>query len=441
MTDLQVVLSLILVALLVLDLLNQAASTSLLGINLAKLLSLREETTEQINQALNLLKSLSRPRLSLRIMQNLLRLSLAAVVLLLVQSALPAGPADAGSADAGSAYAGWLIFASLLPTGLILAWLEWGVTQSVNNNPESWLTRLVAYIQTIRIIMTPLVFFPIAIFGEAKGELENTSRITEVELKSLVDAGEEEGVLEQEERKMIYSIIELGETLAREIMVPRIDVLALDVNTSLTESIDALLNSGYSRVPVYEETIDNIQGVLYAKDLLNTWRSGEQVQSLSALLRPAYFVPEAKKVDELLAEMQARRVHMALVVDEYGGIAGLVTLEDIVEEIVGEIRDEFDVLEEAFFQQVGPHEYVCSGRMPLDEFNELMEAHLPDDDADTLGGYIYSRIGRVPSDGESIRDGDLELVVEQVSKRRIRKVRARRIPPEQLEAEAEESHA
>lgn len=431
MTDLQVILSLILVALLVLDLLNQAANTSLLGINLAKLLSLREETTEQINQALNLLKSLSRPRLSLRIMQTLLRLSLAAVVLLLVQSALPAETAAAA----------WLIFATLLPTGLILAWLEWGVTQSVNNNPESWLTRLIAYIQTIRIIMTPLVFFPITIFGEAKGELENTSRITEVELKSLVDAGEEEGVLEQEERKMIYSIIELGETLAREIMVPRIDVLALDVNTSLTESIDALLNSGYSRVPVYEETIDNIQGVLYAKDLLNAWRSGEEFQSLLMLLRPAYFVPEAKKVDELLAEMQARRVHMALVVDEYGGIAGLVTLEDIVEEIVGEIRDEFDVLEEAFFQQVGPLEYVCSGRMPLDEFNELMQTHLPDDDADTLGGYIYSRIGRVPDDGESIRDGDLELVVEQVSKRRIRKVRARRIPPEQLEAQAEENHA
>lgn len=431
MTDLQIILILILVALLVLDLLNQAASTSLLGINLAKLLSLREETTDQINQALNLLKSLSRPRLSLRIMQTLLRLSLAAVVLLLVQSALPEETASAA----------WLIFAVLLPTGLILAWLEWGVTQSVNNNPESWLTRLIPYIQTVRIIMTPLVFLPIVIFGEAKGELENTSRITEMELKSLVDAGEEEGVLEQDERKMIYSIIELGETLAREIMVPRIDVLALDVNTSLTESIDALLNSGYSRVPVYEETIDNIQGVLYAKDLLNAWRSGEEFQSLLALLRPAYFVPEAKKVDELLAEMQARRVHMALVVDEYGGIAGLVTLEDIVEEIVGEIRDEFDVLEEAFYQQLAPYEYVCSGRMPLDEFNELMAAHLPDDDADTLGGYIYSRIGRVPNDGESIRDGDLELVVEQVSKRRIRKVRARRIPPEQLEARAEENHA
>jgi CBS domain containing-hemolysin-like protein len=222
-------------------------------------------------------------------------------------------------------------------------------------------------------------------------------------------------------------------------MVPRIDVLALEVNTPLDEAVNALLDSGYSRVPVYDETIDNILGLLYAKDLLGAWQDGNQEDGLREMLRPAYFIPEAKKVDELLAEMQTRRIHMAVVVDEYGGVAGLVTLEDIVEEIVGEIRDEYDLREEAFYQEISSDEYLCSGRMDLDDFNELMEVDLPSDEADTLGGFIYSRIGRVPTGGESIVLDNLRLTVEQVSKRRIRKVRAVRIPPQENE-EMEESH-
>jgi len=270
---------------------------------------------------------------------------------------------------------------------------------------------------------------------------------------TMVDAGQQEGVLEQEEREMIYSVIELGDTTAREIMVPRIDILALDVETSPEEAIDALLASGYSRVPVYEDTIDNIIGLIYAKDLLGAWRksiTGDGAAGFSAseanqklppeLLRPAYFVPESKKVDELLAEMQARRIHMAIVVDEYGGVAGLLTLEDIVEEIVGEIRDEFDPGEDLYYQELSGGVFLCSGRMQLDDFNDLFDVNLPDDDADTLGGYIYSRIGRVPVGGEHIHSHGLRLTVEQVAKRRIRSVRVETIKENLDEQHSPESN-
>jgi putative hemolysin len=229
---------------------------------------------------------------------------------------------------------------------------------------------------------------------------------------------------------MIYSIFRLGDTLAREIMIPRIDVLALDAQTPLVEAVDTLLRTGYSRVPVYEETVDNVLGVLYTKDLLRVWREGNEISSLRSLLRPAYFVPEAKKVDELLAEMQLRRVHLAVVVDEYGGVAGVVTLEDIVEEIVGEIQDEYDQAEELPYQQLADGQYIFQGRVDLDDFNEVMSSYLPREEADTIGGFIYNRVGRVPAAGESLHIDNLLLVVEQVTGRRIRKVRAGWLPVE-----------
>jgi putative hemolysin len=222
-------------------------------------------------------------------------------------------------------------------------------------------------------------------------------------------------------------------------MIPRIDILALDVQTRLPIAVDTLLSSGFSRVPIYEETVDNVVGVLYTKDLLKVWREGSEISSLKSLLRPAYFVPEAKKVDELLAEMQSRRVHMAVVVDEYGGVAGVVTLEDIVEEIVGEIQDEYDQAEELPYQQGAEGEYIFQGRVDLDDFNEVMGSLLPSDEADTIGGFIYNRVGRVPNAGESIQIDNLLLNVEQVTGRRIRKVRAYWLPVE-VEEKKEDSN-
>jgi CBS domain containing-hemolysin-like protein len=319
-----------------------------------------------------------------------------------------------------------LIAVILLLSVVLLFWIEWVVDSLVGMNAEMWLMRLGTLIRILETLLYPLLLLPMALSRRKGMEVDLAGAVTQDELKSMVDAGHQEGLLELDERKMIYSIFRLGDTLAREIMVPRTYVTAFDANQTLSQAADAFMDTGHSRVPVYEETVDNIIGLLYAKDLLRVWREGNSSESLRSLLRPAYFIPEAKKVDELLAEMQSQRIHMAVVVDEYGGTAGLVTLEDIVEEIVGEIQDEYDLSEELPYQEIDKNEYLFQGRINLDDFNELMGSHLPIDEADTLGGFMYGQIGRVPLGGERVEFGDLLLTVEQVSGRRIRKVRAQR---------------
>jgi putative hemolysin len=330
--------------------------------------------------------------------------------------------------------------ALLLVSAVLLFWSEWYLESRVKHNPEEWAIRFSGFAHLMMWMCTPFVALPLVMMRGSQPPSEEAGSEFEEELKSLADAGQEEGLLEQGERNMIYSVFELGDTLVREIMVPRIDVLALEVNTPLPEAVEALLASGHSRVPVYEEAIDHILGLLYAKDLLRLWRRDSGLNSLRELLRPAYFVPEAKKADELLAEMQSQRVHMAIVVDEYGGVAGMVTMEDIVEEVLGEIQDEFDQGEESPYQELGGSEYIFQGRVDLDDFNEVLNSSLPKDEADTLSGFIYNHFGRVPSNGESLQIGDLLLTVEQVSGRRIRKVRAQRITPEPP-VEKGETHA
>ena len=251
--------------------------------------------------------------------------------------------------------------------------------------------------------------------------------VTEEEIKTLVDAGEEEGVIQEEEKDMIFSIFELEDTLAREVMVPRIDVVALDVRTPMLEALDRIMEAGHSRIPVYEETIDNVQGLLYAKDLLPYLREGRSDVPLRNILRQAYFIPETKKASDLLPDLQQRRVHMAVVVDEYGGVAGLVTIEDLLEEIVGEIQDEYDT-EEPFVEFISDNEYVFDARVDLDDLNRLMDVALPTDDSDTLGGFIYTELGKVPAVGDQVAFADMDFTVESVAGRRIKKVRVERRP-------------
>jgi len=282
-------------------------------------------------------------------------------------------------------------------------------------------------------LLAPLVKALVGLSNLITAPLGGMSRaslgaVTEEEIKTVVDAGEEGGVLEEEEKEMIYSIFELGDTLTREVMVPRIDVVAIDAATPLPEAADLVIQATHSRVPVYQDTIDNVIGVLYAKDLLRVLRAGDLSVSLSQIVRPAYFVPEAKKVDELLEELQKRRVHVAIVVDEYGGMAGLVTIEDILEEIVGEIQDEYDT-EEPMFQQEAGGDYIFDARANLDDVSQLLEVQLPSEDYDTLGGFLYTQFGHVPNAGEQLRFNGLIIEVLTVSGRRIGKVRVRRAPP------------
>jgi CBS domain containing-hemolysin-like protein len=423
----EVVLFLILALALSLDLAVSAARAALLDSSYARLVGLREELGDRINRALSLYQIYPRALASLNLVLVLMRFLLAGWVLYLLarQTPLPAW---------------WVELSILLAAALILFSMEHGVASSASNNPERSFVRFSRLIRSVVVLASPFTALPLTLSKDMAVSDDPTGTVTEDELKTLVDAGQEEGVFEQGERQMIYSIMELGDTLAREIMAPRIDMLALDVTTPLEEAIDTFLRTGHSRVPVYEETIDNTLGLLYAKDLLQVWREGKQLDSLRSLLRPAYYIPEAKKVNDLLKEMQSQRIHMAIVVDEYGGIAGLVTLEDIIEEILGEIRDEYDQAEELPYQVMKNGDTIFLGRIDLDDFNETMGSRLPKDEADTLGGYIYSQLGHVPEVGEMVTIGDLRLVVEQVSARRIRKVRARWAPVEEKVKE-ENNHA
>jgi putative hemolysin len=404
----------ILIGLLTVELFTTAYRTALLNASLARLLSLREEMEVRVNRAISLLQKPQTWEASSKLTFWLARFLGAGLLLALF--APPQWNAGSIALEAGI----------LLGIAVLVFWLEWAVDAIICRSPETWAMRLAPAARVAGTLLIPLLALPMLL--DRRRIQEPVGTVTEAELKSMVDAGQEGGVLEKDERQMIYSIFEMGDTLVREIMLPRIYITALDVSTPLEKALDVFLQSGHSRVPVYADSVDNILGLLFAKDLLKVWREGGMIDSLRSLLRPAYFVPEAKVVDELLAEMQTRRVHMAVVVDEYGGVAGLVTMEDIVEEIVGEIRDEYDQSEEMPYIQVNEGEYIFQGRADLGDFNELMGSHLPMDEAETLGGFIYGQMGRVPVSGEMLQVDDLELTVEQVSKRRIRKVRARRLP-------------
>ena len=287
-----------------------------------------------------------------------------------------------------------------------------------------WVARPIV---VLALLVSPIVKLVVKISGGLSGlvggePLRAMPFITEEEIITMVDAGQEMGVIEEDEKEMIYSVFALGDTLAREVMIPRIDLVALDVEATLEQALDMVIRAGHSRIPIYEDTIDNIVGVLYAKDLLQLWRDKRENVSLRDELRKPYFVPESKSVDELLEEMQQRKVHIVIVVDEYGGTAGVVTLEDIVEEIVGEIQDEYDA-EEPIFEQAGDQVFIFNARVDLDDVNRLMGTAFPTEMGDTLGGFVYSQMGKVPVPGETVRFDGLVVEVLTVTGRRIRKVR------------------
>lgn len=400
--------------LLVADMAVTAARSGLLNVRYGKLVTMGEQGLLAVEATVNLIQRRIRLRSSFKLAQSVLRFTMGGLLLALVL------PWELNQQPA------LLALAMLVGVALVVWLIEFAVERTILRDPELWAVRLTPLGSLLMTLLSPLVALPMRFSDPAANR--NLVTITEEELRNLLDAGEEAGVIEAEESEMIQSVFELSETLAREIMVPRVDMLTLDASTPLEQAADALLQSGFSRVPVYDDHSENIIGILYTKDMLKAWRSGDGIQSLRELLRPVNFIPETKKLTELVNEMQVHRNHMAIVVDEYGGISGLVTLEDIVEEIFGEIQDEYDIDEDQLAERIGPDEFLFHGRINLDEVNDLMGCHLPVDDADTLGGLIYQLIGRVPRKGERLRVDGLALTVEQLSDRRIRKVRAKRLP-------------
>jgi putative hemolysin len=262
--------------------------------------------------------------------------------------------------------------------------------------------------------------------------------VTEEELKMLVSVGEEEGVLEEEEREMIHGIFEMGDMRVRELMVPRTDLIAIDVTAPVEAAVGLVSRHGHTRIPAYEGNLDHIIGVLYAKDLLRALNH-EGGKTLREIARKPYFTPESNKVQDVLRDLRKNRVHMAIVVDEYGGTAGAVTIEDIIEEIVGPIQDEYDVGEEDEIQFISPNEVVLDGRVSVDDVNDLLKLHIAGEDYDSIGGYVLNQLGATPKVGAILKLGDAELRVEAVQGTRIKKVRIRSaIPFEIPEASTEE---
>ena len=245
---------------------------------------------------------------------------------------------------------------------------------------------------------------------------------SEDELIALTEAAAADDVIDDEERELIESVFALDDTIVREVMVPRTDMVAVVSEFSITEVVDLAIEKGLSRLPVFAEDIDDIVGVCLMKDLTRAERAGRGAQQVRTVMRRARFVPETKHAGDLLREMQAGRYHLAVAVDEYGGTAGLVTLEDVVEELVGEIVDEFDV-EEPLVEPLAGGEALVHGRMPIDQLSTLVRSKLGEGDWDTVGGLIFSTLGHVPTVGESIEEGGVLLKVERMEGRRITKVR------------------
>ena len=251
--------------------------------------------------------------------------------------------------------------------------------------------------------------------------------ITEHELRALAEVASDEDQIEEEEKELIHSIFEFGDTIVREVMVPRPDVVALEADKLLRDVQELVLEHGFSRIPVFTDDLDDVLGIVYAKDVLKALHQGKPETPLRDIVRDAHFVPESKKVADLLREMQHEKFHIAMVTDEYGSVSGLVTLEDLLEELVGEITDEYDT-EEPELEEVGEGVYRVDGKMGIDEVNEMLDVELPDEEWDTVGGLMLGLMGSIPDEGEQVAFQDLTFTAERVNGRRIIKILITRQP-------------
>jgi CBS domain containing-hemolysin-like protein len=295
--------------------------------------------------------------------------------------------------------------------------------------PEQTSPKLIGPLRAVGWVLGPVVY-PIVWLESTLLRLMGIRArglMTEEEALAVAESPTGDGVLEQDERAMIHGVIGMSQRPVREVMSPRIDVAALPATATVDDVLDMVVQSGHSRIPLYKESVDDVEGVAYAKDLLKHLKSGALTDLVAPLARRTYFVPESKKVDELLQEMQRQGVHIAVVVDEYGGTAGVVTIEDLLEEIVGEIRDEYDENEEEPILLVGDNEAIVSARYSIRDLEEHFGLDLDQEEIDTVGGLVYHRLGKMPQVGDRITVDGCELTVLEAVGRRVRKVRVVRL--------------
>ncbi len=318
--------------------------------------------------------------------------------------------------------------ATAIMTILILIFGEITPKLMARNNSAKIAEFVSVIIYVLSILLTPAVYILIFIsrlVGRILG-INMTSpelMITEEDIISYVNVGNAEGIIEEDEKEMIHSIVTLGETNAKEVMTPRTSMLAFEGTKTINEVWDEILENGFSRIPVYNETIDDIIGILYVKDLMEHIKNGDLNLPISEFVRSPYYVPETKSIIEILKEFRTLKVHIAMVLDEYGGVVGLVTIEDLIEEIVGEIRDEYDDEEDSFYTKLSDNEYEVDAMTDIETINKDLELELPiSEDYESLGGLIVTNLGRICNVDDEVQIDNVYLKVLEVDKMRVSKV-------------------
>jgi CBS domain containing-hemolysin-like protein len=333
----------------------------------------------------------------------------------------------------------WTHVAAVVVAGIVVLVFGIAVPKALAmRNPERTALALFAPINTLRQVVMPLVavagLIARPIVRVVGGRTAPAGPfVTQEEMRMLVNVGEEEGVIQQEEEDLIHSIFEFGDTVVREVMVPRPYIVAVEDEANVGAAADLALQSGHTRLPIFKETIDTVVGVATVQDMLRVIRQQGENEQVTRVMRPVFYVPESKKVDELLRELQKGRMHMAIVVDEYGGTAGLVTIEDLLEEIVGEIQDEYDV-EPPMIERVGRYKTIVDARVPLNDVNDLLGTNWEAEDSDTIGGLVYEQLGRIPSPEDTVQIGEYVITVLSTEGARLKQLSiVRQVPVEDEE--------
>jgi len=420
----------ILAALIFLSAIFSSAETAFLSTNKIRLRNLQEDGEKKADLVLNMLENQNKLISALLVGNNIVNIGSSALA---TQMAINVFESAGVGIATGVMTLLVLVFGEVVPKNLAAA------------HAETWAMFIAPFIRLVSFVLTPVVYLltklsDFVVRFTKKDEDDPT--ITEDEFKILVNVGQEEGVFDESETEMINSIFEFDGTLVKAIMVPRIDIIAVDVDDNINEALRLIVDGGHSRIPAYEDSIDNIVGILYAKDIFEHLDADFNTMKVKELIRSAYYIPETKKVSDLLNELRLKKVHMAIILDEYGGTNGLVTIEDLIEEIIGDIQDEYDV-EEDLIVMHSDNQLVADARAPIGDVEEafdveLSEELLEDSEADTIGGLAFENLGGIPEVGDEVTVDRFLIRIVEVSGRRIAKVEVVLLPPEEEDDEEDE---
>lgn len=416
-------------ALLPLSMLFSASETALISLTENELNELRNSKNKKDQKIYKSLTENSEFLLiSLLLGNTIVNISIATIAALFTHTML-----------VGSVLAGWGMLIEVFVVGIIILLFGEIIPKSYAIRNRISFSRkifpITMFFYSVLYILTYIISKIVNVFiGRFKG-IDGITAYTRKDIENLMEVGEEEGALEEDEKNMINSIFEFGETTAKEIMVPRVDMKSIEDNLTLPELLNFINENNFSRIPVYNESIDNITGILYIKDLLHYTNNKHENVDIKNITRDVTFIPESKDIGDLLKMFQKEKIHIAIVVDEYGGTAGMITLEDIIEEIVGEIQDEFDV-EDQLYKKVNDTVYEFDAKIPVDDVNDILCINLPEDeDYESLGGYLYDIFGEVPEIGDKKESIGLSFTILSVTKQRIGWVKIEKMNKENLDQE------